>query len=170
MIFTQKMQALHTRWEVDVKLACKAKVSAIYFYLEQIHNKKTWTNKRLSLWLLCNSTQFCLVRIWMALSLYLLKKIKSSECTCFPHRSGKSKWAVNGNRSPAETRRSNKETQSHGFPRHDSSHTAAHPQPHHFLDRTALSLFQRHQHSTSPAVFYATTHILIKHSLQSLLF
>lgn len=36
MILTQKMQAVHPRWERDGKLACKAKVSAIYFYLEQI--------------------------------------------------------------------------------------------------------------------------------------
>lgn len=39
MILTQKMQAVHTRWEADGKLACRAKVPAIYFYLEQIHNK-----------------------------------------------------------------------------------------------------------------------------------
>lgn len=31
MILTQKMQAVHTGWEADGKLACKAKVSAIYF-------------------------------------------------------------------------------------------------------------------------------------------
>lgn len=31
MILTQKMQAVHTGWEADGKLDCKAKVSAIYF-------------------------------------------------------------------------------------------------------------------------------------------
>lgn len=31
MILTQKMQAVRPRWEADGKLACKAKVSAIYF-------------------------------------------------------------------------------------------------------------------------------------------